>query len=144
MSDDEQAAQAGIELYDLAPPTALMPHFTELRLPPERQPRPRYLVPPVPDGHVRVELGDDYYAGAVWARWHCITGDTADSPMAIFDVPAEQVARWEEAQAAYQAMQDEIEALQETRRQMQREAWQAGAPALPPGWVRKEPYQVQP
>lgn len=117
--------------YDLEPPTERIGE--EVRFTPLRNladgPRPRYVPPPLPDGHVRVQLGDDYERGPEWEYWK--GADTAD-PAEIFDVPVEQCKRWAAAEAAYEAMQEEIAALRRTRTE------------TPPGWQPKAPYQVQP
>jgi hypothetical protein len=130
----DPAEAAGIELYDLKPcrDDRLIPVVSPLRHPGRPAPRPRYAAPPVPDGHVRVKLGDDYYAGAVWRDW---AAETAERPADIFDIPAGQRDRWAKALADYAAMQEEIGALRETR-------WRPGD-QVPPGWVAKQPYQVQ-
>lgn len=49
---------------------------------------------------VNVALGDDYYQGAYFR--------TVDGPL-DYEVPKSQLERWEAAEAAYGAMQDEIE-----------------------------------
>lgn len=49
---------------------------------------------------VRVGLGDDYYQGAYYST----TGSLLE-----YEVPRSTLERWEAAQAAYSAMQDEIE-----------------------------------
>jgi hypothetical protein len=48
---------------------------------------------------VKVGLGDDYYQGAYYST----TGSLLE-----YEVPRSQLERWEAAQAAYSAMQDEI------------------------------------
>lgn len=48
---------------------------------------------------VRVGLGDDYYQGAYYST----TGSLLE-----YEVPRSTLERWEAAQAAYSAMQDEI------------------------------------
>lgn len=137
MSDDEQAAQTGIELYDLAPPTArgpMLPTYTELRHPPEPRPQPRWTAPPLAEGFARVELDDDYYTGAQFSDW---TGADGRYPARVFDIPREQYERWVSARDAYAAMQAEVEAMREER--LRTPGW------APPGWVRTDkPYQVQP
>lgn len=49
---------------------------------------------------VKVGLGDDYYQGAYYST----TGSLLE-----YEVPRSTLERWEAAQAAYGAMQDEIE-----------------------------------
>jgi hypothetical protein len=58
---------------------------------PERPPR---------EETVKVALGDDYYKGAYFRT---VDGDLD------YEVPKSQLERWEDAEAAYEAMQDEIE-----------------------------------
>lgn len=56
---------------------------------------------------VKVALGDDYYLGAYFR--------TVDGFL-DYEVPKSQLERWEAAQAAYGAMQDEIEKVMEQQR----------------------------
>jgi len=77
-------------------------------------PPPRYVPGPQPEGTARVVLGDDYYLGAGWGDYR--PQDTR-SPEDVFDVPAEQRDRWQAAGEAYDAMQDEIAALMQARRE---------------------------
>lgn len=49
---------------------------------------------------VKVALGDDYYKGAYFRT---VDGDLD------YEIPKSQLERWEDAEAAYGAMQDEIE-----------------------------------
>lgn len=56
---------------------------------------------------VKVALGDDYYQGAYFRT----TYGHLD-----YEVPKSQLERWEAAQAAYSAMQDEIERVMEQQR----------------------------
>lgn len=133
MSEDSlPVAATGIVAYDLVPPSSLppVPVFSPFRHPAERQRRPRWTPPPLTDGHVRVELDEDYYAGPGWTDWN---GSDADYPSRIFDIPAEIRERWLKAMDAYAAMQDEIEALLSARRAQ-----------VPPGWTQKPPYQARP
>ena len=134
-----ETGEYGIVAYDLEPPAAGSPHPApmrdQIRNP---QARPRWEPPPLPGGHVRVELEDDYYAGAYFSDW---TGPEAEYPTRVFDVPREQYDRWTAARDAYCAMQEEIEAVREERNRS------LGMPGWPQraGWVRKDkPYQVQP
>ena len=135
MSDkDEVSGQVGIVGYDLQPPAPLYPTLSVLAGVGGRvQSRPHWTAPPVPDGHARVELDDDYYAGAIWNHWK---GTSAEYPARVFDLPAEQVARWEKALEDYAAMQEEIEVLRRDR--LAKPGW------APEGWKRGEGYQVQP
>jgi hypothetical protein len=55
---------------------------------------------PAPEEMAKVALGDDYYQGAYFS--------TAATHL-DYEVPRAQLERWEAAQAAYGAMQDEIE-----------------------------------
>jgi hypothetical protein len=55
---------------------------------------------PAVEETVKVGLGDDYYQGAYFS--------TAATYL-DYEVPRSQLERWEAAQAAYGAMQDEIE-----------------------------------
>lgn len=57
---------------------------------------------------VKVGLGDDYYHGAYYR--------TVDADL-DYEVPKSQLERWEAAQAAYGAMQDEIEQVMREQRQ---------------------------
>ena len=125
----------GIFAYDLEPPAAPVPPLEPLRHPGQPRPRPRWAPPPLSDGFVRVELDDDYYAGAGFRAW---TGSEAEYPTRIFDVPREQYERWVSVRDDYAAMQGEIDAMREDRAR-----WHNGV--APPYWVRKDkPYQVQP
>lgn len=56
---------------------------------------------------VKVALGDDYYQGAYFR--------TVDGFL-DYEVPKSQLERWEAAEAAYGAMQDEIEKVMEQQR----------------------------
>jgi hypothetical protein len=94
--------------YGLQPPAKLLiPDYRPFRTL-SSAPRRRQLADPVPAGHVRVVLCDDYYLGMTWRR-------TADGERVAAgdacDVPAGQFARWEAAEAAYHAVQDEAWAL---------------------------------
>lgn len=55
---------------------------------------------PAPEETVKVALGDDYYQGTYFR---------AVDGFLDYEVPRSQLERWEAAQAAYGAMQDEIE-----------------------------------
>jgi hypothetical protein len=130
-------SENGFIAYDLEPPGEPWPRPRIIWTPMgdfrKRPPQPRYVPPPLPEGHARVALDDDYYAGPQWADW---AGEDEAYPARVFDIPAEQRARWAAAIAAYAAMQDEISELRTTR--LATPAW------APDGWVRKPPYQVQP
>jgi hypothetical protein len=69
---------------------------------------------------VKVGLGDDYYQGAYYS--------TTDS-LLEYEVPRSTLERWEAAQAAYGAMQDEIEKVMRDQAARIR----AQRPALSPG-----------
>ena len=57
---------------------------------------------------MNVALGDDFYTGAYFR--------TAGLPL-DYEVPRSQLERWEAAQAAYEAMQAEIERVMDEQRQ---------------------------
>jgi hypothetical protein len=90
------------------------------------QPQPRYVPPPLADGHVRVEIDRDYYTGEEFSEW---TDADARYPARVFEVRREQYDRWVAVRAAYYAMQEEIETMREER---------SRTPGFAPeGWVRK-------
>lgn len=62
---------------------------------------------PAPEAMVKVGLSDDYYQGAYFR--------TMDGHL-DYEVPRSQLERWEAAQAAYGAMQDEIERVMREQR----------------------------
>lgn len=130
-------SDSGFIAYDLQPPDpARMPRtpaYSPLQDFRNRSPQSRYVPPPLPEGYARVALDDDYYAGPVWADW---AGSDEAYPARVFDIPAEQRARWAAATAAYASMQEEIGELRSAR--LATPGW------VPDGWVRKPPYQVQP
>jgi hypothetical protein len=130
-------SETGIFAYDLEPPTPPPPsaEYSPLRdFIRKPQPRPRWAPPPLPDGFARVELEDDYYTGPDFTDW---SGEEHAYPARVFEIPAEQYARWKAARDAYDAMQEEISGLREER--LRTPGW------APSGWVRKDkPYQVQP
>lgn len=59
------------------------------------------------EGTVQVALGDDYYKGAYFRT---VDGDLD------YQVPKSTLERWEAAEAAYGAMQDEIEQVMQEQR----------------------------
>jgi hypothetical protein len=125
----------GLEIYDLEPPGDLppIPVCTPLRDFPRIPRRARWVPPPLPEGHARVELDEDYYAGPGWSDWD---GQDAGYPARVFDIPAAQRERWRKAMEDYAAMQEEIAALRSAR---------LSAPGFAPeGWTRKAGYQAQP
>jgi hypothetical protein len=122
--------ETGVTAYDLEPARNLMPHVEPLRHPGQPSPRPRWAPPSLPDGHVRVELEDDYYAGAYFSDW---AATETDRPGEVFDIPREQYDRWVAARDAYTAMQDEIEAVREEHRTRRSPGWPQRE-----GWVRKD------
>lgn len=142
MSDENgiKLPQTGIIGYDLGPPSPSPPSFAYSSFRDRignPQPRPRWGPPQLPEGHVRVELDDDYYAGAYFRDWN---RSETGSPGHVFDLPQEQYDRWVAARDAYYAMQEEIEAVQEEHRVRRDSGWPERE-----GWVRKDrPYQVQP
>lgn len=127
---------AGLVAYDLEPP-AQMPlgEFQPMRHPGRTPLRPRYAPPPLPEDRVRVVLGDDYYTGEGWYEW---TARDSDSPWDVHDISSEQRDRWAKAEADYQAMQAEIEALMEARH------GEPDWPNVPPGWQQKPFMPVRP
>jgi len=96
--------------YDLEPPSALppLPHATPLRT--AYGQNPLYEPGPLADGMARVVLHSaGYEEPAEFAPYsrdrHLLT-----EPYRVFDVPAEQYERWLATRAAFDAMQEEIEA----------------------------------
>lgn len=123
-------------MSEQAPARIPLGEFQPIRHPGRIPPRPRYAPPPLPDGHVRVVLfSADYDTPAGWCEW---AANDADSPWNVHDITAEQRDRWAKAQADYQAMQDEIEALMESRHR------EPGWPNVPPGWQQKPFMPVRP
>lgn len=139
MTDEERLlSETGIIAYDLAPSSALPPApiWAPLRnfLTQPRPPHPRYTPPPLANGYARVKLDCDYDTGPWWNDW---AGEDMAYPATVFDIPAEQRDRWQQARDAYAAMQEEISELRAARL--------ATSGFAPPGWVRKDaPYQAQP
>ena len=69
---------------------------------------------PLAEGMARVILeGESYGEPATFQAYD--TFPVIPQAHTVFDVPAEQVARWEAARTAFSAMQEEIEALIEAR-----------------------------
>lgn len=66
----------------------------------------------------RVYLSDDYYRGALFDTVEQSWWPAED----VFDVPAEQVARWEEAEQAWADAQSEISGLVKARVNGRRQA----------------------
>ena len=107
MADDPQILRP----YGLqASPRKLVPGAILLGA--RNEPR-RYTPQPLPEGMARVILDDDYYLGPGWSDY---TDRSVAWPEGVFDIPAEQRERWQKAQEAYAAMQEEIGALAEERR----------------------------
>jgi len=77
----------------------------------ERSPMPRYIPLPQPEGTVRAVLDSAGCDGEPADFRLYDEYPTLVEPYRVFDVPREQYERWEAARSAFQAMEDEIEAL---------------------------------
>ena len=103
-----------LDPVDLVPPgRALIPRPTNLLFS-RPAARPRYVPGPLAEGAARVVLSDDYYLGPQFSTYD---DRSPREPYEVFDIPAEQLARWEAAEAAYSLMQQEIGTLRSERRQ---------------------------
>jgi hypothetical protein len=59
----------------------------------------------------RVLLSDDYYTGPGFREVTSFAISKYDAESLLFEIPVETLARWEDAEAAYRNMQDEIASL---------------------------------
>jgi hypothetical protein len=121
-------SENGIVAYDLEPPgpPGDIARFTPPSKPGTVSPQPRYVPGPLADGMARVVLDDDYYLGPGFSGYRA---GSSESPRRVFDIPREQYDRWQAAIDAYQAMQEEIEALVSDRA---RNPLPVPSPGLPP------------
>lgn len=105
-----------LQPFDLEPPTrVLLPRPSPLL---DRGPRvrPRYVPGPLAEGEARVVLTSaGYEEPADFEPYD--TYPTLVEPYRVFDLPAGQVARWQAAKDAFDAMQEEVEALISARSQ---------------------------
>lgn len=76
---------------------------------------------------VKVGLGDDYYQGAYYST----TGSLLE-----YEVPRSTLERWEAAQAAYGAMQDEIEKVMREQAERIRALRKERSPSKVTSWVQ--------
>jgi hypothetical protein len=97
-----------------APLRLLCPPASPLRNP-GTDTRPRYVPGPLAEGMVRVVLSPGGYEEP--AGFSAYTGERFIEPRRVFDVPAEQYERWRAAAAAFDAMQEDIEATISARAQ---------------------------
>lgn len=88
----------------------MIPRATPLRDRGLNSPAPRYVPGPLAEGQARVVLSsatcEEPAEFRLYDEW-----PTLVEPYRVFDLPAGQVERWRQVQAAFDAMQEEIEAL---------------------------------
>lgn len=115
-------SETGIVAYDLhIPPPVLGQAWAPLRDVLRDGPRPErpvYVPGPLADDMARVVLsgGEPYDGPTMTSFTEYGTYPVRPAPHDVFDVPAEQLARWRAATEAYEAAVDEMDALIEARR----------------------------